>query len=220
MANDDVAKLQALVATLQKQKDDLLAENNSLRGELPPEPLALDDQPLYEVVNQAIFTQDDQWLPPGVQFRDKFATMIPNECMMPLNSAAQRRYREWEDSLPLRGEQPPLEHVLQAAMELRPRAGDPEIGHIEFQTAVLRRALELRGAAPRRRPVSIQPFRGTDAPLMSNVRINGAPRAAVQRAAQVVRGPVMPANMEQPPVGSRSDLLGLYGAQLYAGSAV
>lgn len=211
----EVETLRSQLASLQKTVGSLQTENSTLKQRpVPVEELPIDEQPFYEVVNSPIYTADDQLFPPGVQFRDKFGTMIPNECTMPLNGAAQRVFNAWQASLPDGGQMPSVEHVLQAAMEMRPRDGEPEKDFNDWQAAILKRAISLRNGAPTRQRPVLEPFRGEDVPLMSNVRIQGRDPRRNPSAAALVREPIAAADKQQPPVGSRADLLGRYGASV------
>lgn len=205
-APNEIDTLRALVKSLQTENA-TLKQRPAVVEELP-----VDQQPLYEVVNcpQGLYTADDQLLPEGVQFRDKFGTMVPCEAMMPLNEAAKRRFADWQASLPLAGYQPPLDDVIRAAMEFRPREGEPELSLIDFQKAIVNRAIELRHAVKTAPRPYIEPMRNDGVPLMSNTRIQGRdPRRNISSTA-VVRAPVAPADKPEPPVGSRADLLGRF----------
>ena len=218
MANEheQLRVLQAQLSAMQKRMQALEDENTRLlERPAPIEELPSHEQPIYEVINESIFTADDQLFPPGVQFADKFGSFIPNENTMPLNDAAKARYAEWQRSLPLGGENLSLDAIVEAATMLRPRSGDKELNHIEFQTALIQKALELRNKPnSARRPVSLQPQRSDDAPLMSNVRIQGRDPVRKQALTSIVREPIAPADKAQPPVGSRADLIGRHAPAL------
>jgi hypothetical protein len=179
-------------------------------------PLPPGETPAYELT-APFFAPDDVWYPEGAQFEDVTGFLIPNETMVPLNAAAERRVLAWRESLPSKDRRPPLELVVQAATELRPREGDPELSHKDFQKAVMIRAVELHysnlGISPddaRARMPAIPTRPDPNVPLMSNTRINGQMgRAAHQPATRLRQAPVAPADRDAPPMGtSQSTNLG------------
>lgn len=171
------------------------------------------DAPLYELA-APYFSPDDVYYPEGAQFEDITGLIVPNEVMIPLNEAARQRVDEWLASQPSATRTPPLDLIIQSAMELRPRQGDAEMPHKEFMQAVMASAIEKHyggGAAkgelsrPPTRPQRPDP----NIPLMSNTKINNQVGAGSRPAATRLRqAAVDPANKAAPPTGGRSTNIG------------
>lgn len=176
---------------MSNELDDLRAKLKQLEREnaklkslpAPLQPLPLDEQPEYEVVNGLVFTADLQQMPPGIKFRDIYGTMIPSEATLPLNEPAKRRYAEWQRTLPAEGDIPMLDHMLEAAVAMR----NSDLAGPDFQKALLARAIDIKHGGSTQRPrVALAPHRPTDAPLMTNVRIKGREPAAATQSVQIM----------------------------------
>jgi len=100
----------------------------------------------------------------------------PCEQWLPLNRAAAERYQAWLDSLPRLGKDLTQDEIAEAAMELRPREGDPELSHKDWWQAVLKRAY-----------ASKEKRRGSHVPLPTHAQ-------QVRRGAQLPVMPFMSAN--------------------------
>lgn len=105
---------------------------------------------------------------PGEHFTSE---LTPSHAWLPLNHAAQVRMDEWVASLPADGKGISQELITQAAYQMRPREGEPEIPHQQWWAAVLKLASAMAGG---------------------NGRVIPKPRAAVAfRPGQPVQ-PIMP----------------------------
>ena len=96
---------------------------------------------------------------PGEHFT---SDLTPSHQWIPLNRAAQARVEDWIASLPTDGKGITQEHITQAAYQMRPREGEPEIPHQQWWGAVLKLASVLAGGnnrmVPKVRPaVSYRP---------------------------------------------------------------
>ena len=207
---EDFKALQKQLGALTKKVADLQTENVTLKQErgdavtiLPP-----GEAPVYEL-SAPYFSPDDVWYPEGAQIEDITGLIVPNESMVPLNAAAERRVRDWQDRLPGKDRTPPLELIVQAAVEMRPKEGDAVLTHVEFQKAVMHKAIELHyerlGMSPaeaRKRPTVLPARPNPNVPLMSNTRINGQVRQPAPLATRLHGQPVSPADKAAPPVGT------------------
>jgi hypothetical protein len=83
--------------------------------------------------------------PTVVEPGEHFSTeAVPCHQWKPLNAAADERFNQWLDSLPLDGaKNVTLEHITEAARMLAPRAGDPEFSHQEWSKQVAALATKL-----------------------------------------------------------------------------
>ncbi len=89
---------------------------------------------------------------------------IPNQAWVPLNRAAGQRIDEWLMSLPTDGQGIPQELITQAAYQMRPREGEPEIPTAQWWPAVLKLAAAMadrgRMQVPRPQNAASRPGRG------------------------------------------------------------
>jgi hypothetical protein len=92
---------------------------------------------------------------------------IPNAAWEPMNAAAQERVQAWMDSLPTNTHFITLEDITEAAHMLRPREGEADIPHEQFQASMMRLAAQLadkrRGRLRRSGAVGAIGFRPTGA---------------------------------------------------------
>lgn len=146
---------------------------------------AMPNEPFYECL-EPFYSPDDVYYPSGARFVDVTGRMIPNEQMIPLNPAAEERMGEFLSTLPHAQRTPTLENIVQSAMKMRPRDGDDPKLFAEFQSRMMREAMEMQyGLAPGAPvpPAKIHPDlpRKRDGiPMMPNTRITGG---------QAYRGP-------------------------------
>ncbi len=144
---------------------------------LPPE-----EVPIYEIGEGGYYSPDDVLYPAGVQIEDITGSIIPNEQMIPLNEAAERRMAAYLQSLPRGGNTPSHELIIEAAAMVLPAfnaAGrDPLEARTELHSAILEQAMRLRmkqtgmlpGDDSPRIPLRM-PQRQGPVPMMSNTRI-------------------------------------------------
>lgn len=181
-------------------------------GEAPHE-LAPGDAPLYELAGPW-FSPDDVYYPEGARVEDITGRIVPNEVMIPLNDAARVRVDEWMAKQPGAHRTPPLELILQSAMELRPKEGQGELSVADFMQAVMSNAIAKHygggvTAEDLKRPVTRPQRADPNVPLMSNTKINNQVGAGARPAATRLRqGAVAPAEKAAPPTGARSSNLG------------
>jgi hypothetical protein len=142
---------------------------------------------------------------------------VPCYQWRPLNRAAGERIQQWLESLPAKGENIPQEFISQAAMQLRPREGDPEFPHDVWWGHVNKLAATLyakhRGVSgsyipraataynPIRRNIPVMPFAsstgltplepGRPAPGVAQ-HLPQSPMAAAARARRSATKPAMP----------------------------
>ena len=87
----------------------------------------------------------------------------PNQAWIPLNRAAGERIEQWLASLPVDGQNIPQELITQAAFQMRPREGEPEIPTAQWWPAVLRLAAAMadkgRMHVPQPQHAAIRPGR-------------------------------------------------------------
>ena len=95
----------------------------------------------------------------------------PNQAWIPLNRAAGERIEAWLDSLPTDGQNIPQEIITQAAYQMRPREGEPEIPTAQWWPAVLKLASAMADRGRKHVPMpvnaAIRPGRGA-LPIMSH----------------------------------------------------
>lgn len=163
---------------------------------LPPE-----EVPAYELT-QPWYSPDDVYYPAGTMVEDITGQITPNEHMIPLNAAAEDRMVAYLQKLPAQGT-PNFDHIIQAAMEMRPREGDDPRIAAEYHGRVLQRAMELKykaegrlarepGDRPRV-PVKL-PTKPGQVPIMPNTRIRQV--VAEDRYGHDYRGRFMPGARE------------------------
>jgi len=160
---------------------------------------AMPEEPFYECI-EPFYSADDVYYPAGARFVDVTGEMVPNEQMIPLNAAAEERMSEYLASLPHAQRTPTLENLVQAAMKVRPREGDDPKLMAEFQSRMLREAIELQHgvSAEHLSPASPRPVPRSRAnvPMMPNTRIVGGEpsRGARPGATRFMQEPVAAAN--------------------------
>ena len=234
---DDVRRLREEMAVMSRQlaeaahlAESATAELGALRQHTLA-PLPPDETPVYELI-QPWFSPDCVYYPAGTQVEDITGTITPNEHMVPLNAAAETRMLDYLSTLPDSGALS-TEHIVQAAMEMRPREGDDPRLVAEYHGRVLQRAMEIRferegklAPRPGERPAPRMPLRlptrpGT-VPVMGHTRIRNvepderlsdayrgrfAPGAPLARPAAATRqrsAPVSAAQREAPVYGGPS----------------
>ena len=143
---------------------------------LPPE-----EVPIYEIGEGGYYSPDDVLYPAGVQIEDITGTIIPNEQMIPLNVAAERRMEAYLQTLPQGGTTPSHELIIEAAAMVLPAfdasGKDPLEARAELQKMILDQAMRLRMKQAGMLPgndqprLQVRPARQGDIPLMSNTRI-------------------------------------------------
>ena len=212
--NTILDSLQAQMASLAKQVVALQAENFGLRGETKAE-REVNLAPKYMVMEPGYYSPDDIYYPAGAIFEDLTGRIIPNECMEPQNASAERNMRAYLNSLPMVGATPPLDLIVEAAMQIRPKNGDEALTTAEFQGLLLQRALELKaqkqGLLPRdtAAPERQLPKQMGNVPIMSNTRISGSSHFKAAPMTKLRSAPVAPADKEAAAMGtSRSQLIG------------
>lgn len=145
--------------------------------------LAPEETPVYELT-QPWFSPDDVYYPAGTQVEDITGSIVPNEFMIPLNAAAEARIEEYLTRLPTYGT-PSIEHIIEAAMRLRPREGDDPALAAQYHGRVLEEAMRLKfkaegrlapEAGDRPRVALKMPTREGDAPIMPNTHIRQGDR--------------------------------------------
>jgi hypothetical protein len=160
------------IAKLANQNAELARESKSFAPQILPD----HEQPVYETT-QPYMSPDDVYYPEGVQFVDVTGQIIPNETMIPLNEAAQRRMNAYLATLPAPGGTPSLEDMIDAVMQVSRQVGDNPQDRALMAGAVMQRAIELKYSRlgvsqdPMRRPVFTPATRVADQaniPLMSN----------------------------------------------------
>ena len=167
-------------AALRKQLVDLHGKYNELKEAtggvelLPPE-----EMPFWEVGEGGHYTRDDMYLVAGVQFYDIDGTLIPNEQMIPLNAAAERRMAAYLDTLPSASGAVTAELWIEATAAvlptfdgsgMSPTERDAELHRLVLAQVNLRRAKEMGLADLAPRPQT-RPAHAGPVPLMSNTRI-------------------------------------------------
>ena len=213
---NDFAAIERRLEALERQNAALAKRNNELETALAAsEPLPEDERPVYEIVNEAYYSPDDIYYPVGAQFTDVTGTIIPSEAMVPLNEPAKARMRDWLESLPASRKTPPIELIIQAATELRPRDGEATPNLADFNKAVLERALSLALDGSKATPSAgrqvTMPAKPGNVPLMSNTRINN--RQIITkgpRFTELRQEAVAPADKREPVVSTKADMLGRF----------
>lgn len=100
----------------------------------------------------------------------------PNHHMQPLNRAAGAQMAVWLEGLPGAGQNSTPEDLIEAAMMLRPREGEPVLNHQEFNKAVIKLAAELKAKRDGRGAPALpsgqvpRPATNPTAPPMANAR--------------------------------------------------
>ena len=159
---------------------------------------AMPDEPFYECA-EPFYSSDDVYYPAGARFVDVTGLMKPNENMIPLNSAAESKMREYLDSLPNAQRTPSIANITEAMMRVRPREGDDPKLLAAMQSRMLQEAFEIQyGVGPDKlNPSEVRPAprpRG-NVPMMPNTRIvGGDPSRNVRGATRFVSEPVAPAH--------------------------
>ena len=143
--------------------------------------LAPEEVPVYEIGEGGYYSADDVLYPAGVQIEDITGTIIPNEQMIPLNAAAERRMDAYLDRLPQGGTTPSHELIIEAAAMVLPAfdasGKDPHEARAELQRQILDQAMRLRmkqaGMTPQDQParLAVRGARNGPVPMMSNTRI-------------------------------------------------
>lgn len=98
-------------------------------------------EPCY-VLTGDCFLEDTYWLEGEIIIAPQ--ALIPNEAMRPLNRAAEKATRDWQATVPLSGEGISRDELMEAAIMLRPKEGEPELNPEQFAGAVFKLALRLR----------------------------------------------------------------------------
>lgn len=182
------------------------AEIAATGGVLPEE-----EQPVYEVLNpQGFNAPDSVFYPEGAQFVDLMGCLIPNDQFLPLNRAAEERMDAYIRSLPGQVRTPPLDMVLQAAMQLRNMEGNSA----EYSLAVMQKSIELATKAGAKIQISdpiTRPVKMTNVPLMTNSRFNGQMGAQSRPATRYRGDGPAPADRQEPAMtNGRNELLGRF----------
>lgn len=96
---------------------------------------------LYIIMSSAETGQSGPTLvEPGEHFTSE---LTPSHQWLPLNRAAGARMDEWVASLPVDGKGISQELITQAAYQMRPREGEPELPHAQWWGAVLKLAATM-----------------------------------------------------------------------------
>lgn len=209
---EDFAELMAQVKQMGQQLALVSQRNQELEAAATGGILPMEDQPVYEIINspQGFFSADCVFYPEGAQFVDLTGSIIPNETFLPLNRAAEIKMDQWLQSLPSQTRTPPIDHILEAAMQLRDHSGDRQ----SFFTDIMHKALDLakqNGAKVSISDPITRPVKMSNVPLMTNSRFNGV-QAAQSRPATRYRGEgAGPVDKAEPPMtGGRNELLGRF----------
>lgn len=206
------AELMVSVKNMGQQLAVLSQRNQELESAAAGGVLPEEEQPVYEIINspQGFFSADCVFYPEGAQFVDLTGSIIPNETFLPLNRAAERHMTAWLESLPSQTRTPPIDQILEAAMQLRNMEGDRS----EFSLAVMHRAIDL--ATKQGSKISIsepitRPVKLTNVPMMTNSRFNGQD---VGRSVSATRyrgeGPAPGDRAEPAMTNGRNELLGRF----------
>lgn len=214
---DDVAELKAMVLTMGQQLQELAARNQDLEaanevilsgGVLPD-----DEQPRWEVINcQGYWSPDCVYWVEGSQFTDITGTIPPCENFLPLNRAAEERMDAWLKALPGQVKTPPIEFILESAMQLR----DMNVERPEFYSAVLHRAIDLATSQGAKIDIGRQvtrPVKQSNVPLTTHGRFNGKEIAPPRGATRHYGNAPVPANKDVDAMTSRSELIGGNGGR-------
>ena len=213
---DDFGDLRAQVAEMGKQLALVVQRNKELEAAAVGSVLPVEDRPVYEIVNSpGYFSPDCIYYPEGVQFIDLTGTITPCEAFLPLNRAAEERMDEWLRSLPSQTRTPPIDSIMEAAMTLRGIDGGDSMNRADYFTSVMHKALELAQQAGQRVEISqpiTRPVKMDGVPLMTNSRINGRQNASGVAATKYLGEGPSAADKREPPMTSKSDLLGRFAA--------
>jgi hypothetical protein len=218
----DFAEMRRQLATLTKNYNDLKAATGGVEL-LPPE-----EVPIYEIGEGGYYSPDDVLYPAGVQIEDITGSIIPNEAMIPLNAAAERRMSAYLKSLPKMGAANNHELFLEAAMSVAhtfdASGRNPIEAKLEFNKMVMDQMTHLqmkqRGMLPDNTPrLPVKAPRSGPVPMMSNTRIRegdvydrgqlvdplGLNRGAAARGpvhTRVRKAPLSAAQKNAPPMGT------------------
>ena len=181
-----------------EQFEALQAQLADLRRVVATNVDAMPDEPFYECA-EPFYSSDDVYYPAGARFVDVTGRMRPNETMIPLNSAAESKMREYLDSLPNAQRTPTMANMVEAAMRVRPREGDDPKMLAEMQARMLREAFEIQyGVGPDKlAPADSRPAprQKASVPMMPNTKIiGGDPTRQVRGATKFMADPVAPAH--------------------------
>lgn len=138
------------------------------------------DEPAYRVINNGVYMDDTLWL----EGEEIIFDGTPNDSLEPMNAAAEMKMRQWKMNLPDSGKTK-FEDMVQAAWEMRPREGMPELAMADFYGAVVKRAMELRikreggGNEEVAKPFFTMPKHNANVPPMSNMSFGEAARPVV-----------------------------------------
>lgn len=130
------------------------------------------EEPAYRLL-VACFFDETYWQDGEVLVTD----LTPNHHMEPLNRAADERIAKWLGSLPggAAGSPVSMEDMMEAAMMLRPREGEPELSTEAFQTAVVSLAIKLKEKRQGKQGSvipGVRPANASNAPPMPNAQFN------------------------------------------------
>jgi hypothetical protein len=137
------------------------------------------EEPAYRVIGKGIFMDDTLWL----EGEEVIYDGTPNDSMEPMNAAAEQKMLSWKRGLPDTGKTK-FEDMVQAAWEMRPQEGMPELAKADFYAAIVRRAVELRVNREGGHENVVQPFftmpkLNASVPPMSNMSFGEAARPVV-----------------------------------------
>lgn len=206
---EEFRALQKQLGQITKQMAALSSENANLKAKVGEqvEILPPGEAPIYELA-VPYFSPDDVWYPEGAQIEDITGRIVPNESMIPMNAAAEKRMRDWQIKQPSKDRMPPLELIVQAAVEMRPKEGDAVLPHGEFMKAVMTAAIarhydNLGLPADEARRLPVRPARhDPNVPIMSNTRINNHSGPMAPRATREYRPATAAADKAAPPIGT------------------
>ena len=208
----DLAELKALVHKMSKELAAVGQRNEELEKAATGGILPQEDQPVYEIINspQGFFSPDCVFYPEGARFVDLTGSLSPNETFLPLNRAAEIKLDEWERSLPSQTRTPPIDLILEAAMQLRDHTGDRQ----SFFTDIMKKSLDLAAQQGKRVEVTnpiTRGFKHNDVPLMTNSRFNGQDRARSVLSTRYLGEGAGPADKAEPAMtGGKNELLGRF----------
>ncbi len=161
---------------------------------------AMPDEPFYECL-EPFYSSDDVYYPAGARFVDVTGLMKPNETMLPLNAAAEKKMRAYIDSLPNQQRTPTLANMVEAAMKVRPREGEDPKMLAQMQARMLAEAFEIQyGVGPDQlKPAEtrLSPRSKANVPMMPNTHIVGGETFRGDRrtgSTRFVSDPVAPAH--------------------------
>ena len=152
-----------------QQLAELTGKYNSLKQATGGvELLAPEEVPIYEIGEGGYYSADDVLYPAGIQIEDVTGSIVPNEQMIPLNEAAERRMQAYLETLPQAGMMPGND---QHRLAVRPqRAGPvPMMSNTRIREGEVHGLGHVMGPAPGRGPV--------------RTRVRAQPLAAAQKAA-------------------------------------